>query len=136
MFPAPSLRPMVNSKGWVIPGVPAVPKNSAHNDQRNAADVPTEMRVSMVAAPCRALVNAARWNGQAAYVTTGAASVRESHCQYSICSAGIMAIAITGRARTTAVIRRRRSGSSSSVVGAPSPSLRVPVRGGAVSAAV
>lgn len=66
MFPAPSVRATVNSKGWVIPGVPAVPKKSAHRDQRKAAEVPTEIRVSMVAAPCRRLVQAALWKGQAA----------------------------------------------------------------------
>lgn len=66
MFPAPSLRAMVSSKGWVIPGMPAVPKNSAHNDHANAADVPTEISVSIVAAPCFALVHAARWKGHAA----------------------------------------------------------------------
>src|SRR3954451_7109155 len=104
MFPAPSERAMVSSKGWVIPGVPAVPKNRAHTDHRNAADVPTEIRVSMVAAPCRALVQAARWKGQAAYVTTGAASVSDSHCQDSNCRAGTIAIAITGTASTTAVV--------------------------------
>ncbi len=66
MFPEPSLRAMVSSKGWVMPAVPALPRNSAHSDHRNAADVPTEISVSMVAAPCRALVKAALWNGQAA----------------------------------------------------------------------
>ncbi|RPK75127.1 hypothetical protein EES42_07160 [Streptomyces sp. ADI95-17] len=81
MLPAPSLRPMVSSKGCVIPTMPAVPKNSAQSDQRNAAVVPTEISVSIVAAPCRALVNAALWNGQAAYATTGAVRVSESHCQ-------------------------------------------------------
>src|SRR4051794_40623330 len=103
MFPAPSLRPMVNAKGCVMPGVPAVPRKSAHNDHRNAAEVPTEIRVSMVAAPCRALVQAARWKGQAAYVTTGAASVRDSHCQYVNWRAGTIAIAMTGTASTVAV---------------------------------
>ncbi len=66
MFPAPSLRAMVNSNGCVMPTMPAVPKNRAHTDQRNAADVPTEISVSIVAAPCLAFVQAARWNGQAA----------------------------------------------------------------------
>ncbi|CAM5235457.1 hypothetical protein SVIOM74S_01565 [Streptomyces violarus] len=55
MFPAPSVRAMVSSKGWVMPGVPAVPKNSAHRDHRNAAEVPTEISVSIVAAPCLAV---------------------------------------------------------------------------------
>src|ERR1700759_2548349 len=98
MLPAPSERPMVSSKGWVMPGWPAVPKNRAHTDHRNAADVPTEIRVSMVAAPCRALVQAARWKGQAAYVTTGAVRVSESHCQYANWRAGTIDIAITGTA--------------------------------------
>ncbi len=66
MFEEPSERAMVNSKPCRIPGMPASPKNSAHSDQRNAAPVPSETRVSMVAAPCRALVQAALWNGQAA----------------------------------------------------------------------
>jgi Cu+-exporting ATPase len=44
---------------------------------------PTETKVSMVAAPCRALVTAARWNGSAPQTTTGEASVRASHCQLS-----------------------------------------------------
>ena len=67
--------------------------------------MPTEISVSMVAAPCRALVQAALWKGQAAYVTTGAASVSDSHCQYSNCRAGTIAIATTGTASATAVIR-------------------------------
>ncbi|RUP69497.1 hypothetical protein SSPNP10_07065 [Streptomyces sp. NP10] len=66
MFPAPSLRAIVNSNGCVIPAMPAVPKNSAHTDHRKAADVPTEISVSIVAAPCFAFVQAARWNGHAA----------------------------------------------------------------------
>ncbi len=65
MLPLPSVRAMVSSKGWVIPGMPAVPKNSAHSDQPSAARVPIEMRVSMVAAPCRRFVQAARWKGSA-----------------------------------------------------------------------
>ena len=55
-----SVRETVKEKLSRIPGVPASPKNSAHRDQPNAARVPTETRVSMVAAPCRAFVRAAR----------------------------------------------------------------------------
>ena len=62
---APPSRSTANEKGWVMPGSPAAPKNSAHSDQPNAASVPTEIRVSMVAAPWRRLAQAARWNGQA-----------------------------------------------------------------------
>ncbi len=67
--------------GWVIPGTPAVPKNNAYSDHRNALRVPSEMRVSIVAAPWRRLIQAARWNGQAPQRMTGAASVSEAHCQ-------------------------------------------------------
>ncbi len=81
MEPAPSVRWMVNSNGWVMPGVPAVPNSSAYSDQANAAMVPMEIRVSMVAAPWRRLAQAARWNGQAPQTSTGAASVSEIHCQ-------------------------------------------------------
>ena len=72
---------MVSSNGWVMPGSPAVPQNSAYTDQPNAASVPSETRVSMVAVPWRRLVHAARWNGQPPQTTTGAARVSESHCQ-------------------------------------------------------
>ena len=61
--------------------MPAPPRNSAYSDQTNAADTPTLIRVSMVAAPWRRLVHAARWNGHAPHTTTGAASVSDSHCQ-------------------------------------------------------
>ena len=64
-----------------MPGMPAWPKNSAYSDQRNAADTPIEMSVSIVAAPWRRLIHAARWNGYAAHRTTGAASASDSHCQ-------------------------------------------------------
>src|SRR5215210_6490259 len=76
MFPLPSVRAMVNSNGCVMPGMPAVPRNRAYSDQPNAASVPRDTRVSMVAAPCRRFVQAARWNGSPPQTTTGAASVR------------------------------------------------------------
>ena len=46
-----------------------------------AAVVPTEMRVSIVAAPCLRFIQAALWNGQPAHTTTGAASAREAKPQ-------------------------------------------------------
>ena len=117
MLPAPSVRAMVSSNGCVMPGMPAVPKNSAYSDQPNAASVPTETSVSMVAAPCRRFVQAARWNGQAPQMTTGAASVSESHCQYSNCRAGTIAIAMTG---TREHERRRAAGPAArALVGRP-----------------
>ena len=103
----------VNAKGCFIPGVPALPRNSAYSDHRNADTVPSEMSVSMVAVPCRRLAQAARWNGHAAHTTTGAASVSDAHCQYVNCSAGIIAIATTGTVRTAEALRRCRSDASS-----------------------
>ncbi len=109
MFPAASVGATDSVKGCVMPGSPAVPRNSAYSDQRNAALVPTEIRVSIVAAPWRRLVHAARWNGQAPHTTTGAASARLAHCQYVNWSAGTIAIAMTGTESTTAPTRRCRS---------------------------
>ena len=67
--------------GCTIPGSPAVPNSSAHTDQPNAASTPIDTSVSMVVAPWRRFVHAARWNGQAPHTATGAASVSEIHCQ-------------------------------------------------------
>ena len=79
------------------------------------------MSVSIVAAPCLRLAHAALWNGHAPHTMTGAASVRDSHCQYVNWRAGIIAIAMTGTVRTTEPMRRWRrevsSGSSGSSVG-------------------
>src|SRR5699024_5263895 len=85
---------------------PAWPKNRAYRDQASAASVPIDTSVSMVNVPCRRLIQAARWNGQAPHTTTGAARVSESHCQLVNCSAGIMAMAITGIDRTAEMITR------------------------------
>ena len=65
-----------------MPGVPAVPKNSAYTDHANADSVPTEINVSMVAAPCRRFVQAARWNGRPPQTTTGAARVSAASVVY------------------------------------------------------
>ena len=80
------------------PARPAAPKNSAYSDHRYAAVTPTETSVSMVAAPCRALTTAARWNGHAPHTATGEASARQAHCQFRNCSGGIIASATTGMA--------------------------------------
>ena len=103
-----------------MPGVPAVPKNSATSDQPNAASVPSDTRVSIVAAPCRRLVQAAWWNCQPPQTTTGAARVSESHCQKVNWSAGIMAMATTGTVSTTltnSLCRKVRSSESRSSAG-------------------
>ena len=98
----------------VMPVTPASPKKRAYSDQANAASVPMEMSVSMVAAPWRRFVHAARWNGNAPHTTTGAARVRANHCQLSNCSAGIIDIATTGSASAAEIASRFRSSSVSS----------------------
>src|SRR5664280_2828261 len=74
-----------------------------------AASVPIETSVSMVAARCRRLASAARWNGQPPQMTTGEASVSDSHCQLSNCNGAIIARASTGSVRTADTVRRCRS---------------------------
>ena len=98
-----------NVKPCVMPGTPASPRNSAYSDHPNAASTPSDTSVSIVDVAWRRFTHAARWNGQAPHVTTGAASVSDSHCQYSNCSAGIIAIATTGTDRIADTITRSRS---------------------------
>jgi len=74
-----------------------------------------EISVSMVAAPCRRLVKAARWNGRAAHATTGVVRASATHCQPANCSDGTMARAATGSDSATAAASRARSGRSGSV---------------------
>src|SRR4051812_37018181 len=52
-----------------------------YSDHTVAAVTPTEISVSIEAAPWRALRAATRWNGHAAQVTIGAASAVSSHPQ-------------------------------------------------------
>ena len=74
----------------------------------------------MVAAPCRALTSAARWNGQAPQTATGEASTRAAHCQFRNCRAGIMASTTTGNARATDTSSRGSSWAASSAADVPS----------------
>src|SRR5690606_14284001 len=97
---------MIHSNDSVIPGMPAPPRNRAYSDHTNAAETPSEMRVSIVAAPCRRLIHAARWNGHAAHTTTGAASASDAHCQYVNWSAGTIASTTTGTESTIAPMSR------------------------------
>ena len=73
----------------------------------------------MVAARCRALTIAARWNGHAPQTATGEASASEAHCQFRNCSAGTIASATTGIASASDTSSRCRSESPSSAP--PSP---------------
>ena len=78
--------------------------------------------MSIVEVPCLRLTQAARWNGQAPHTTTGAARVRDSHCQYVNCQAGTIARAMTGTVRTVEMTNRWRSArvGSSTVPSPPS----------------
>jgi hypothetical protein len=76
--------------------------------------VPREISVSIVAAPWRRLVQAARWNGKPAQSTTGVASTSETHCQPWNWIAGIIDSATTGIASATATTSRSRSRSDRS----------------------
>ena len=87
----------------------------------------------MVAAPCRAFVQAARWKGSPPQTTTGAARVSESHCQLSNWSAGTIARRITGTARAAETTRRLRRAVSS---GSSPSAAETSSRGGAGSSAV
>ena len=83
------------------------------------------MRVSIVAAPWRRFIQAARWNGQPAHRTTGPARARVSHCQLVNCSVLIIDSSSTGTPSTVAPMSRLRrartfgssaAGASSAVV--------------------
>ena len=88
------------------------PRKSTAADQPSAASVPIEMRVSIVAAPCRAFSAAARWNGQPAQSTTGAASASATHSHPSNMSGGTIETRASGTLSVTASNRRRRSARS------------------------
>ena len=105
-----------------MPGIARVPrKKSATTDQPQAASVPTEISVSIVAAPCRRFAQAARWNGQPPQSTTGVASCSESHCQLSNWSGGTIASSSTGTDSDAETTSRRRSGAVGSSSAARRP---------------
>ena len=86
----------------------STPRRSTTVDHPHAASVPTEMSVSIVAAPWRALTEAARWKGQPAQKTTGVDRARATHSQPSNCSGITIASSASGTLRTAATTRRRR----------------------------
>jgi hypothetical protein len=69
----------------------------------------------MVAARCRRLARAARWNGQAHQVTTGATSAATTHCQPAKRSGMTIAISSTGTVSAAATTSRAAPGSPCSV---------------------
>ena len=79
--------------------------------------MPSETSVSIVAAPCRALISAARWNGHAAHSATGAAQATRTHCQPGKRSDGTSdssrdrSVSGTKKTRATISLRRRYAAS-------------------------
>ncbi len=100
-------RSAIRLNPWRRPGSPASPKNRAYSDHPKAASTPTDTNVSIVAAAWRRFTHAARWNGQAPHVTTGAASVSDNHCQLSNWRIGNIPRTITGSDRTADTKSRR-----------------------------
>ena len=94
--------------------MPASPRNSAYSDHSQAASVPTEISVSIVAAPCVRFAHAAWWNGHAAHSPTGVTRFSDSHWKLSNWSAGIIASSRAGTESSAARSRRCRSGAISS----------------------
>ena len=91
-----------------IPLSPAAVNSRAPRLAPNAASTPSDTSVSIVAAPWRAFFHAARWNGHAAQMATGAVSIRQIHCQLRNCSAPTIEITSTGTPSTTATVNRWR----------------------------
>ena len=91
---------------------------SATTDQPQAASVPSETSVSMVAAPWRRFAHAARWNGHPAHRTTGVARASATHCQPSNWRAGIIDSSTTGTVSAADTRNRRRSGAAGRLGGA------------------
>ena len=96
---------------------------------------PTDTSVSMVAAPCRALMSAARWNGHAPHTATGEASASDAHCQFRNCRDGIIASATTGIASASDTSSRCRNAAASPALSAsPAPLASSPSCGGGSAA--
>ena len=111
---------------WAPPGSPGAGSpgpvaSSAATDQPQAARVPRETSVSMVAARWRSPARAARWNPQPAQSTTGVARTAASQAQPGYCSAGNMARARTGPVSAAAATRRVRSASAGSAASGSRP---------------
>ncbi len=89
-------------------------------DHVQAASVPTEISVSIVAAPWRAFRSVARWNPAPAQKTTGVARTSASHSQPSNWSGGTIVIAMSGAVSSAATTRRVRTARAASGVSATS----------------
>ena len=72
------------------------PPISTTVDHVHAESVPSEISVSMFAAPWRALASAARWKPSPLQKTTGVASANASHSQPEKCERGTIASRTSG----------------------------------------
>ena len=88
------------------------PPISTTVDHVQAESVPSEISVSMFAAPWRPLASAARWKPRPLQKTTGVASANASHSQPENWSAEIIPSRTSGTVRTIATASRRPSASS------------------------
>ena len=82
------------------------PAESTTTDHVQAESVPRETSVSIVAAPWRALRNAARWNSKPLQKTAGVASTSETHSQPAKRAGGAIASTTSGIASPIATSRR------------------------------
>ena len=87
----------------------SIPATSTTADQTHAAVVPSDTRVSMVAARWRRLRTAAQWNPHPAPKITAAEATDAAQRQPSKRRGGIIDTAITGTPSTTAPTSLRRS---------------------------
>ena len=86
--------------------------------------MPSDTSVSIDAAPCRAFLTAAAWNGHAAHTATGAVSASRTHCQPGNLAHGnsdnSTDRSLSGTKNTSATIsRRRRSATRAASASAP-----------------
>ena len=79
-------------------------------DQPQAASVPIEISVSIVARPWRACMSVTRWKGRPPTRTTGVASAKANHSQPEKWSAGIIATSASGSVSAAEKASRRTSG--------------------------
>jgi hypothetical protein len=87
--------------------------------------MPTDTSVSIDAAPCRAFLIAAAWNGHAAHTATGAASTTRTHCQPGNLAHGNSDSStdrsLSGTKNTSATISRRRRSATRAASGSAPP---------------
>ncbi len=87
--------------------------------------MPSETSVSIDAAPCRAFLIAAWWNGQAAHPATGTAITTRTHCHPGNLDHGNSDSStdrsLSGTKNTSATISRRRRSAARAASGSAPP---------------